>query len=72
MTLAGMISQQTEEAAMVQRGSVVDERGRRWISGELPSAEYFALMAREARVSAEKSVRERLEQRRRSSRPTAA
>lgn len=45
---------------MVKRQKVVDDRGRRWVSGSLDSDEYFAQARREARDQARRTVAARL------------
>jgi hypothetical protein len=45
---------------MVIRQKVVDDRGRRWVSGALDSEEYFAQARREARARARRTVAMRL------------
>jgi hypothetical protein len=45
---------------MVKRQKVVDDRGRRWISGVLDSEEYFEEARREARAQARRAVATRL------------
>jgi hypothetical protein len=45
---------------MVKRQKVVDDRGRRWVSGALDPEEYFAQARREARVRARRTVAMRL------------
>ena len=45
---------------MVKRQKVVDDRGRRWVSGALDSEEYFAQARREARAQARRTVASRL------------
>lgn len=45
---------------MVKRGKVVDERGRRWVSGELSSDDYWADARRESRERARQVVEQRL------------
>lgn len=55
---------------MVQREQVADERGRLWVSGALPSEEWFRTARREAREQARRDVTARLALR--STRATAA
>ena len=50
---------------MVKREQVSTERGRRWVSGRLPSEEYFRGARRFAREQAEQVVLARIEQARR-------
>ncbi|HET8616298.1 MAG TPA: hypothetical protein VFL94_12295 [Actinomycetales bacterium] len=45
---------------MVKRQKVVDDRGRKWVSGALDSEEYFAEARREARDQARRTVAARL------------
>jgi hypothetical protein len=49
-----------EDVPMVKRQKVVDDRGRRWVSGALDSEEYFAQARREARAQARRTVAYRL------------
>lgn len=45
---------------MVKRDKVVDDRGRRWVSGALDSEEYFTQARAQAREAARRSVAARL------------
>ena len=45
---------------MVKRQKVVDDLGRRWVSGALDSEEYFEQARREARARAMRTVAARL------------
>jgi hypothetical protein len=45
---------------MIRRERVAEERGRRWLHGELPAVEYFRTVRREARAQAEMIVVGRL------------
>lgn len=45
---------------MVKRQKVVDDRGRRWVSGSLDSDEYFTEARRQARAQARRTVAARL------------
>jgi hypothetical protein len=49
-----------EVVPMVKRQKVVDDRGRRWVSGALDSEEYFEQARREARAQARRTVASRL------------
>ena len=50
---------------MVKREQVSTERGRRWVTGGLPSEEYFRGVRKIAREQAEQAVLARIEQSRR-------
>jgi hypothetical protein len=54
-----------KEQVMVKREQVSTERGRRWVSGRLPSEEYFRGARKIAREQAEQDVLARIEQARR-------
>jgi len=57
---------------VVQREKVTSVRGRRWVSGSLPTEEYFAQARTEARARAQRSVAARLARADRPDRPAVS
>jgi hypothetical protein len=45
---------------MIKRERVAEERGRRWLRGDLPAVDYFRVARREAREQAQEIVVGRL------------